>query len=115
MIREADLSVAVDLVAWFVRAGYPYPARPTLELGGEFPMVETWDDRRAVLLVVACTADVMLVQDALEIALGHAAGLETRGDAPTGALGVVLCADFIHCEHDTVISAFPIRQFLGGE
>lgn len=115
MISEADLSVAVDLAAWFVRAGYPYPARPTLELGGEFPLVETWDDRRAVMLVVACTADVMLVQDALAVAVGYAARLVATHDAPMGALGVALCADFIHCEDDAVIKTFPIRQFLGGE
>lgn len=115
MISEADLSVAVDLAAWFVRAGYPYPARPTLELDGDYPLVVTWDDRRAVLLVVACTAWMNDMPDALALAVGHAVGLETRGDAPTGALGVALCANYIHCEDQAVISAIPIKQFLGGE
>jgi hypothetical protein len=114
VISEADLSVAVDLVAWFVRAGYPYPARPTLELGGEFPLVETWDDQREVLLVVACTADDNNLDDALRAAVIYAAWQAHKGRAPSGTIALAVGLKLWMNDEGT-IQSIPVRQFLGGE
>lgn len=103
------------LAAWFARAGYPYPAKPTLDLDGDYPLVVVWDDRRTVILVMACTEDERQVQAALAAAVQVAAQKEASGDAPTGALGLAVCGGFIHSKEDSVISSIPIKRFLGGE
>lgn len=117
MISEAALQLAVDLAAWFVRTGYPYLGKPTVDLDGPFPLVTVWDDEVAVMLVVACTESVHYVHEALAFADRSADVLEEvdSGAAVTGAIGVVLHNGFFYVQIDNVISSRPIKHILGGE
>mgnify|MGYP000891394329 CR=1 FL=1 len=110
-ISEAALELAVEVAAYFARAGYPFPARPTLDLDGPFPLVKVWDDERSAFLMIACTEDVMSVRDALAWAEGMAAAEEATSRAETGAMGVALWPGGWFGEFEPV----PIRQILGGE
>lgn len=118
MISETALQVAVDLAAWFVRTGYPYLGKPTLDLDGGFPLVMVWDDARELALVIACTESAWAVHDAVSFADKMARVLEGKVrdlGAETSALGMALHAGNIYINNDSVISSRPIKHILGGE
>lgn len=111
MISEAALQLAVDLAAWFVRTGYPYLGKPTVDLDGPFPLVMMWDDSREVTLMIACTELTWAVHDAVEFVERKVLDLGYE----TSAMGMALHNGFIYEQIDNVISSRPIKHILGGE
>ncbi len=111
MISEAALQMAVDLAAWFVRTGYPYLGKPTLDLDGPYPLVTVWDDSREVTLMIACTELTWAVHDAVAFVERKVLDLGYE----TSAMGMALHAGNIYINNDSVISSRPIKHILGGE
>lgn len=109
MITETALEVAVDVAAYFAKAGHPYVGRPVLDLDGLFALVTVWDDEREVLINIACVdfehmLDAKMWVDKLTAALSI---------SETTAVGAALCRD--SWMGDDPILSIPIRDILGGE
>lgn len=78
--------IAEKVANVFREAGYPYPAEPEVQLGGDYPLVIIWDDEQLHTAVIACTAN-RHDTNAKHFAGYIANYMETHDLAPSGAVG----------------------------